>query len=557
MSMRPYQQAAIDALYTWWQRHPGIDQAPILAVPPGGGKSWIIAELTRLLWDTWPDEKPRTLILVPSKELAEQNAEKLAALLPAHLHLDYYSAAIGRKRPDADVIVATIGSVYRHAHLLGNIKCVIVDECHLISPDGAGRYRQLLSDLAKLCRFRAVGLTATPFRGNGVWLTEGRDPLFTGIAYSVPMGELIDAGYLAPLVRPIDDIQTRIDTSGISTSSGDYQIDALEQRVQRYLVAASDETIKLASDRQKWLAFCPTVATAEELVGLFTARGIATVLVTGETPKKERARHVADFRAGQIRCLVTVLALATGFDVPDVDCLIWLRPTISPVLFVQGSGRGLRIAPGKNDALWIDFSDTTQRLGPIDQIKGHKKGKGPADPQAPFAICDNCGAQVRPASALECPECGAVLREPEEKTFTGASIAPILGRQQAQRVRHPVSRVTYHRHVKPGSPDSMRVEYWSGLRVVAKEWVCFEHPGFAGEKARRWIKLRARDAIEAADFFTGNVSTSRALELLHGAGTSDGSPWLCFETPKAIHVNESGKYPEIIAFEWENNHDAH
>lgn len=538
MSMRPYQQAAIDALYDWWQRHHGIDQAPILSVPPGGGKSWIIAELTRLLWDTWPDEKPRTLILVPSKELAEQNAEKLAALLPAHLHLDYYSAAIGRKRPDADVIVATIGSVYRHAHLLGNIKCVIVDECHLISPDGAGRYRQLLSDLAKLCRFRAVGLTATPFRGNGVWLTEGRDPLFTGIAYSVPMGELIDAGYLAPLVRPIDAIQTRIDTSGISTSSGDYQIDALEQRVQRYLVAAADETIKLASDRQKWLAFCPTVATAEELVGLFTARGIATVLVTGETPKKERARHVSAFRASQIRCLVTVLALATGFDVPDVDCLIWLRPTISPVLFVQGSGRGLRSAHGKTDALWIDFSDTTQRLGPIDQIKGRKKGKVPADPQAPFAICDNCGSQVRPASALECPECGAVLREPEEKTFTGASIAPILGRQQAQRVRHPVSRVTYHRHSKPEKPDSLCVSYWSGPRVVAREYLCFEHRGWAAAKAAQWWTRRHADSEVPA-------TVTAAL--------ANPAP----KTPAAIITNESGKYPEIIAFEWENNHDAH
>lgn len=820
MELRQYQQASLDKLYHWWQAHPGIDQAPLVVIPTGGGKSWIIAELTRQLWDTWPEDHPRTLVLVPSKELAEQNAEKLAALLPNHIHLDYYSASLGRKRPDADVIVATIGSVYRQAHLLGDIKMVIVDECfvgstkistpkglikidklrpgdailcatgvahivstrcrfpnqlievffddgtsirctpnhrfftdngwcearnmegkvafreqamrilwegllsnqekqlgdtgtcmeqaamlqsilleevkepdeqasgkaknarafdrdqaqthqtgwqrriiesaatsftarfgrwvasgasgsdengqgqwlsdllqtgcrkpiyedrnrggrifshesgaeseghqegkvfgysrvvrvsriepeslepvfnlhvdrhpsyfandrlvhncHLVNPDGAGRYRKLLKDLSQYCKFRVMGTTATPFRGNGVWLTDGKDPLFSGIAYDVPMEELFKAGYLAPLVRPMDAITTKIDVSGISTSGGDYHLDDLGDRVGEYLIAAADETLTLAADRKKWLAFCPTVATALQLVDLLREREIAVALVTGETPKQERANLISDFRAGRLRCLVTVLALAIGFDVPDVDCLIWLRPTISPVLYLQGAGRGLRIAEEKRDCLWIDYTDTTARLGPIDKIKGRKKGKGQTDPQAPYAICDNCGAQVRPASLTNCPECGALLREPEAKSFVGASVAAVLSRQLAKPniVRYPVDRVTYHRHVKPGSPDSMRVEYWSGLRVVAKEWVCFEHGGMAGYKAKQWIKFRARDAIASADYQTGNCTTSGALELLHGDGPSDGSPWLHFATPEAINVNESAKFPEIVSFEW-------
>lgn len=549
--LRKYQQDSLDRLYTWWQQHPGIDDAPLVVVPTGGGKSWIIAELTRLLWETWPEEKPRTLVLVPSKELAEQNAEKLAALLPQHIHLDYYSAAIGRKRPDADVIVATIGSVYRQAHLLGNIKMVIIDEAHLVNPDGAGRYRQLLKDLSQYCQFRVMGTTATPFRGNGVWLTDGKDPLFSGIAYDVPMEQLFKDGYLAPLVRPVDAIQTRIDTDGISTASGDYKIDDLSERVGQYMISAADETLTLAKDRQKWLAFCPTVANAMTLVDLLQERGVAVALVTGETPKKERAQLIADFRAGKLRCLVTVLALAIGFDVPDVDCLIWLRPTISPVLYVQGTGRGLRIADGKRDTLWIDYTDTTARMGPIDKIKGRKKSKSPVDPQAPYAVCDNCGAQVRPASLLNCPECGAQLREPEVKPFVGASVAAVLSRQLASKVnRYPVDKVTYHRHVKPGSPDSMRVEYWSGLRVVAKEWVCFEHPGFAGEKARKWWTKHVADAVITT--YDPPPSTAWALEYLHGGETIDGDPYLIPNPPSFIHVNESGKFPEIIRFEWEH-----
>ena len=543
MDLRQYQQTSLDKLYQWWMQHPSLEEHCILVKPTGSGKSVVIAELVRLLWDTWPEEKPRTLVIVPSKELAEQNADKLAQFLPAHLHLDYYSASIGRKRPDADVIVATIGSIYKHAHILGNIKAVVIDECHLVNPDGPGMYRQLLHDLAKYCSFRVVGLTATPFRGNGVWLTDGKDPLFSGIAHEVTIQELLDAKYLAPLVRPIDAVKTRIDTTGISTASGDYAIDDLSERVSSYLPAVADEAVKLAADRKQWLAFCPTVANAQTFVDLLQERGIDAALVCGETPKIERAQLIADFRAGELRCLVTVLALATGFDVPTIDCIIWIRPTISPVLYVQGAGRGLRIADGKTDCLWIDATDTTERMGPIDKIKGRKRIKKTEDTEAPYKVCDNCGAHVRPASALECPDCGFVFPPKEEKEFKGASNAAILSRQIATKIqRYEVTNVTYHRHVKPGSPDSLRVEYWSGIKIVAREWVCLNHAGFARAKAEQWFLRRSPH-----NFKTTPNSTLQMLDWIDGG--------FQLTTPVAIHVNESGKFPDIVKFEWENNHD--
>jgi DNA repair protein RadD len=539
MILRSYQQAAIDTLYAWYMEHPEITDAPILVMPTGAGKSVVIAEMARLFFETWPEEHPRTLVIVPSKELAEQNADKLARLLPSHLTLGYYSASVGQKRPDADVIVATIGSIAKKAHVLGNIKMVIVDECHLINPNGAGQYRQLLSDLAKYCNFRVVGLTATPFRGNGVWLTDGDDPLFTAIAHEVKMQPLLDAGHLAPMVRPLD-VLTRIDSSGIeiSASTGDYNLHALSERVRQYLPDVVRETLRLAVDRKKWLAFTPTVANALDMATLFNAAGIACAVVTGETPKLERENLIAQFRAGELRCLITVLALATGFDVPDVDCLVWTRPTVSPVLYVQGAGRGMRPADGKSDCLWLDFSDTTERLGPLDAIRGRRKGKATRK-DAPFAICDDCGAQVRPASALNCPECGAKLREEEEKRFNGASNAAVLLHQVAAKiVRYEIHKVTYNQHRKEGSPDSLRVEYWNGMRVVAREWVCLDHDGFAGQKAASWWARRDR---QPGQFPT----VSEAVEYLN-AGYE-------IAVPMAIHVNESGKFPEIVKFEWEGN----
>ena len=538
MILRDYQQATLDALYSWWVAHPGIDQAPILALPTGAGKSVVIAELTRLLFDTWPEDHPRTLVIVPSKELAEQNADKLMRLMPSHLSIGYYSASVGQKRPDADVIVATIGSIYKDAHLLGNIKCVIIDECHLVNPDGPGQYRQLLRDLAKYCEFRVVGLTATPFRGNGVWLTDGDDPLFSGIAHSVPMQTLLDAGHLAPLVRPAD-VQTRIDASGVTiASTGDYNLEALAATVDAYLDAAATEAVTLAAERRKWIAFTPTVDNAIRFANQLRLNGLTAEVVTGDTNKKERERLIAEFRAGRIRCLVTVLALATGFDVPDVDAVIWLRPTISPVLYVQGAGRGLRPAEGKADCLWLDFSDTTERLGPIDAIKGRKRGPKRGQQEPPFAVCDDCGAQVRPASAMVCPECGCQLREETTKAIRGASNAAVMSSQIAAKiVTYPVDRVSYGIHQKAGSPNSLKVEYWSGLRVVAREWVCVEHHGFAGEKARGWWWKRTHAACPG--------TVAEALEWIDPEGTPN------ILEPHTITVNETGKYPEIIKFKFE------
>lgn len=533
--LREYQQRGIDKLYEHWMAKP--DVAPLCVYPTGAGKSVVIAELARLLFDTWPEDNPRTVVLVPSKELAEQNAEKLVSLLPSHISVGFYSASLGRKNAHADVIVATIGSIYKDAHLIGNIRCVVIDEAHLVNPDGddVGRYRKFLSDLAKYNQFRVVGFTATPFRGNGIWLTEGEKPLFGGVAVTIKIGELIDAGFLSPLVRPVDVIKTRIDVEGISTSNGDYAIGELSERVAGYLSGAADDAVELAADRKKWIGFCATVSNAISFRDHLLARGITTAVVTGDTPKQARADLIAKFRAGELRCLVTVLALATGFDVPDVDCILWLRPTKSPVLYVQGAGRGMRIAPGKTNCLWLDFSNTTERLGPVDSIKGRSKREGNDNHDAPSATCPECGEIVIPASLMFCPVCGAQMREIKEDKKVGASNHAILSRQIAPNiVTYDINDVFYSRHRKAGKPDSMRVDYMSGVRVVATEWVCFEHGGFASEKAFVWWSKR--DTL----FGVTPKNTTEAIEF---------APTIA--KPIQIKVNVTGEFPSIVGYTYE------
>lgn len=537
--LRDYQQRSLDELYNWWVANPLDTDIPICVLPTAAGKSVIIAELARLLFDTYPESHPRTIVIVPSKELAEQNAEKLRSRLPSHITVGYYSASLGRKQARADVIVATIGSIYQDAHLLGKISCVVIDEAHLVSQSGdnSGRYRQFLSDLSRICSYRVVGYTATPFRGNGVWLTDGESPLFTGIACTVKIKELLDAKYLSPLVVPAEGIATRIDASDIKITSGDYNLKELADKVHDYLPRVAMEVLTLAAERKKWIAFCATVENAQELVDLLSKQGIVTKLVCGSTPKLEREQYIREFRAGHIRCLVTVLALSTGFDVPDVDCIIWCRPTQSPVLYVQGAGRGMRIAPGKENCLWLDFSDTTERLGPVDTIKGKNQRKKRTDDEsaAPSKVCSECGDR-NPISARECIHCGHEFPEPEsEKVARSASRAAILAATYVSKLKtYDVTNVMYAIHRKADKPDSLRVDYYSGLLKVASEWLCFDHGGFAAAKAHKWMTSRVPGGI------VGSLNTSAAY------GLSQQKDLVM--APRQINVDTSGSFATITSY---------
>ena len=538
MILRDYQSRAVTDLFAWWTKHQEDHDIPLLVLPTAAGKSVICAEIVRQMWDQWPLFHPRTVVLVPSKELAEQNAAKLRALLPPNISVGFVSASLGTKKYNADVIVATIGSIHKASHLLGNIKAVVIDEAHLVSQKAgdAGMYRTFLSKLGELCEFRTVGMTATPFRGNGVWLTDGDEPLFTGIASRVSMRELLDAKFIAPLVPP-DRLETRIDASHVGIANGDYKIGELSREVEKYLSKVSAEAIKIASERKKWIAFTPSVKNAESLVDRLIYRGIVSAVVCGETPKQEREDLIRQFRDGEIHCLVTVLALSVGFDVPDVDCIIWCRPTRSPVLYVQGMGRGTRIADGKTDCLVLDFTDTVERLGPVDTIQGRAK-KRSGTQEAPYSICPDCGERNAPA-ALICIHCGGQIREEEAKPLDAkVSLAALLSNQASisELIWHDVTRVDYGLHRKEGKPDSLRVDYYAGLLRVATEWVCFSHIGYARQKAENWWMRREKKSMPS--------------------GTQEALEWLEFhniEEPVRIATRKNGKYTEVKDYEFNRN----
>jgi DNA repair protein RadD len=454
-----------------------------------------------------------------------------------------YSAAAGRKQLGHQLTYATIGSIWKDAHLLGRIDIVLADECHLINPKDTGMWRSFLSDLARYNpHTRCIGWTGTPFRGNGVWLTAGDEPLFTNIATRVTMRELLDLGFLSPLV-PATTV-TRIDAHDVRTSGDDYVISELAKVTDtaELVEATCDEIVQLAADRKRWLVFAVTIDHASHVRDALRARGVTAEAISAKTPKAERERLIAEFRSGQIKCLVNVAVLTTGFDVPAVDFIALLRATKSPVLYVQIAGRGMRLSPGKENCLWADFTDTTTIMGPVDEVKG-RLPTGGRKGEAPHKLCPSCGSQ-NPAGATECLDCGFLFPEPERiKHGVQASSAAILSSQkESMFTTVPVDEVRYRPHQKPGSPISLRVEYYDGLVRVASEWVCLSHEGYARKKAEGWWAARSKiDAVPP--------SVDAALEWL------DYDPGI-LRKPAAIIVNRTAKYPSIVSYQWEERQAA-
>jgi len=405
--LREYQQRTIDQLYAWFEAG-GLGN-PCLVLPTGSGKSHIVAALCKDALQNWPET--RVLMLTHVKELIEQNAEKMRQHWPG-APMGIYSASIGRKDLGEPITFAGIQSVRSKARELGHIDLVIIDECHLVNHKDEGGYRKLLAELKAINpSLRVIGLTATPYRlGHG--LITDKPAMFDDLLTPVSIEELIFKGYLSTLRSKVT--KAKLDTSGVHKRGGEFIESELQAAVdtddQNHAVV--HEVMALAGERKAWLFFCAGVAHAQHVAEVLRQQGVSAECVTGETPKKERERILTDFKAGRLRALTNANVLTTGFDYPDIDVVVMMRPTMSASLYVQMAGRGMRVKSHTDHCLVLDFAGVVQAHGPITAVQPPKKaGKG--NGEAPVKVCDACNELVH-ISAKVCPTCDTPFPEPEK-----------------------------------------------------------------------------------------------------------------------------------------------
>jgi len=368
-----------------------------------------------------------------------------------------------------------------------------------------------------------IGFTATPYRLDSGMLHEGKGALFTDIAYEVSVRQLIDNGYLCPLVSKA--AETRLDVTGVGSRGGEFIPGQLQAAVDlpEITEAAIDEVVRLGADRRSWLAFCAGVEHATHVAEAIRGRGINAATIFGDTPKLERDRIIAAFKRGEIRALASMGVLTTGFNAPGVDLIAMLRPTKSAGLYVQMAGRGTRLAPGKADCLVLDFAGNVARHGPIDAVKPKRPGSG--EGEAPVKVCPGCQSILATAVRL-CPDCGHAFPPPKVQVEREASTLAILSTGRPQWLR--VDGASYRAHEKPGSRPTLQVDYQCGL-VRHREWVCFEHTGYARQKAVAWWRQRA-PGMPVPHTVTEALAWSRQIMA-----------------PTEIAVRPSGRFTEIVS----------
>lgn len=523
ITLRPYQRAAIDALYDYFAANTGN---PLVVLPTGTGKSLCIAGFIREAITAYADT--RILMVTHQRELIQQNFMALLRAWP-EAPAGIYSAGLSRRDIGAQVLFAGIQSIHRHALRVQRCDLVLIDEAHLLGRSDSGMYRAFLKELNQINagQLKVVGFTATPYRLDSGLLHEGKDRLFTDIAYDVPVLEMMQQGYLCPVVPK--QTETQLDVGGVGTRGGEFIAKDLEAAVDRDEVTAAAvvEIVQHGAGRGSWLVFCSGVAHAEHVRDAIRVHGISCETVTGDTPAPERDRILATFKAGRLRCVTNANVLTTGFDAPGTDLVALLRPTKSVSLYVQMVGRGTRLAEGKEDCLVLDFAGNTARHGPIDTVDGRKKEKNDGEAgDAPIKVCPECQT-INHASVRHCIKCAYAFPPPVVKVAAKAAENALLSTQQ-QSVWCDVTGVSYVRHEKPGKPASLRVTYECGL-ARHSEWVCFEHTGFPREKAATWWRRRASDTPTPAtvDEALGHVAT--------------------LNRPIAIQVRPAGQYTEIAA----------
>ena len=531
MTLRPYQQRTIDMLYTWFSANSTGN--PCLVLPTGSGKSHIVAALCKDALQNWPDTL--VLMLTHQKELIEQNAEKMLQHWP-DAPLGIYSAGIGRRDLGEPITFAGIQSVRSKAERIGHVDLIVIDECHLVSHKDEGGYRDLLRQLRAVNPvLRVVGLTATPYRlGHG--LITDAPALFDDLIEPVSIEELIYHGYLAPLRSKMT--SAKLDVSGVKKRGGEY-IDAELQRAvntkdKNHQVV--QEVIRLAGDRRSWLFFCAGVDHAQAVCDALTAAGISAACVTGATPKKDRERILSAFKAGEIQALTNANVLTTGFDAPNIDLIAMLRPTLSPTLYVQMAGRGMRLKEHTDHCLVLDFAGVVECHGPITAVQPPKR-TGDSEGEAPVKVCEQCQEIVHTAVKV-CPSCGFEFPPPAPKPLRlrDVDIMGLEGQEMSVKSWH------WRQHISRTSGNSMLAVKYYGRNLTdppVTQYLCVLHPGEAGRMALARLCYFADQCAVDKSMFQGGSTLDEIAERFNAT-----------DPPSVIKYKRDGNFHRVISWSW-------
>lgn len=383
--LRDYQQETVDKVYqSIKQGHHSI----MVQQPPRTGKTVIMADIARRI----TDKGNRVLFVVHRQEIVQQVVKTF-------------------ETNDVDMSLTKIGMVQtitRHISDLDPPAVIFVDEAHHATAMSYGRILDAFPKAYKLL------FTATPYRLSGKGFTDIADDLITG--KSVPW--LIEHKFLAPVDYYAP---SQIDVSKLRTkSTGEYSEDSIKEAMKPKIYGNAVKHYHTLAKGMQAIAYTYNVDSAVRLARAFNGHGISARAVSGKTPKEERKQIIEDYRNGKIKIVTNAELFTEGLDLPNVDCVIMMRPTQSLSLYLQFAMRSMNPRKGKT-AVIIDHVGNVERFGlPTDERHWSLEGISKANKRAasgavikPVSVCPRCFASFY-RSGDTCPYCGMLLGEEKQ-----------------------------------------------------------------------------------------------------------------------------------------------
>lgn len=355
----PYQQATLDQLET--ERIDRGHFRNLVVAPTGTGKTLVAA----FDYDRQPfmGKRPRLLFLAHREELLRQARDRFRHVLRDESFGDLLGG--GEEPTSFDYLFTTLQS-FRSRALAESQGAAywdfaVLDEAHHVPAEG---YREIIGALHPRI---LLGLTATPERMDG----ESILPWFDDrIADEMRLWHAVERQYLVPF--DYYGVHDGTDLCEITWMRGAYAVGELEQQyvgdIRRANLIIKEFCDKYGDWQQaRAVGFCVSIAHAKFMARAFREAGIPAQAITSASPAEERSQAPSMLRNRDVNVLFTVDLFNEGVDIPEADCILFLRPTESSTVFLQQLGRGLRLDTGKTSCLVLDFIGNQSREFRFDQ----------------------------------------------------------------------------------------------------------------------------------------------------------------------------------------------
>lgn len=448
MELRDYQLKAINllrqSLLTGHKR-------PILRLDCGAGKTAIASYIALNM----AKKNKKMLFLTHLQEIKDQTIKTLQKF---NVNMEFV---------DVEMIITTSHNLDKF-----NPDVIICDECNFAL---SKTWRKVLDYYKNAI---IIGLSASPVRLQN----EPMGDVFDDIVDFISADELINMGYLSEYVVYAPQID--LDLSNVKHKGFDYDCEDLETLLNNHKIYG--DVIKyfnmLAKDK-KTIVYCTTIKHSKEMAKKFRDAGYNAEHIDGTISDKKRKEIIERFRNGEIQILTNCNLISFGFDCPDIDCVVGLRPTESLCLYIQQYSRALR-KNGNNKAIILDFVGNVIRFGSVTAKREWSLTVSPKKIKAinengdyNIRVCQNCFRTFKTAPV--CPYCGEKYelkpREIEAKEnirlaqITAEEMAKIEQEKKKKRMEVGMAK-TYEELIKIGKERGYKNPvYWAKMIINSRD----------------------------------------------------------------------------------------